>query len=248
LIANSSNNGIQITAAGIGDGWTNPLVQVTTYSQYAYAAGICDQFQKDEFIEWETDAQTAILNGEYSTASGLFDLITGTITNFSNISYYNYRQYPNPDAPEALDSWFANTTVLSMLGLNPATQFQDCNAIMYYAFYTDISVSYVSNISYILTNDINPIPILLYNGQDDLIVNYPGSFGWITEMEWDGNLGFRNAPRNPWYAPNGTLYGWYRQYDNLTFVTVNKAGHMVPADQPASARDMLNRYIYNSWN
>jgi len=32
----------------------------------------------------------------------------------------------------------------------------------------------------------------------------------MLEMEWEGNLGFRNADRNAWYAPNGTLYGWVR--------------------------------------
>jgi len=42
----------------------------------------------------------------------MFDLITGTLTNFSNISYYNFREYPNPDAPDALSVWFSNTTVL----------------------------------------------------------------------------------------------------------------------------------------
>jgi len=47
---------------------------------------------------------------------------------------------------------------------------------------------------------------------------------------------------------NGTVLGSYRNYENFYFVEVNKAGHMVPGDQPVSAHDMVNRFINNAWN
>lgn len=41
------------------------------------------------------------------------------------------------------------------------------------------------------------------------------------------------------------MKGWAKVYNNLWFVFVNKAGHMVPADQPESAFNMLGHFIFD---
>ena len=199
----------------------------------------------------ELEAQFHILNGDYSEGSAIFDEITEDYLGFSDIDIYKYRDYNDAEtanAPQPLNVWLNQTNVIKYLGLDPSVTFQDCNAPMYLSFYNDISQSYADNITYLLTNPINPIPVLLYNGQDDIIVNTPGALAWINEMNWYGNTGFKQATRLEWLAPNGTSYGNVKKYQNFTFVTVYGAGHMVPGDQPASARDMLNRFIYNHWN
>lgn len=39
-----------------------------------------------------------------------------------------------------------------------------------------------------------------------------------------------------------------RQFENLHFLRVYDAGHMVPMDQPVNALAMLQRFIDNDWD
>lgn len=41
----------------------------------------------------------------------------------------------------------------------------------------------------------------------------------------------------------GKPAGEYKNVDNLTFLKVYEAGHMVPMDQPLNAVEMLNQFI-----
>jgi len=236
---------------GVGDGLTDPFVQVTSYDEFSYSAGLIDQPTRDTLLGWELQAQMAILNGNFSGAANLFDQITGTIIGIAGSDVYNYREYtgngPAPADPTAI--WLNYSTTIAALNVDPAVavNFQDCNNQMYTNFANDIGQSYMSNYSYLLTQTVYPVNVMLYNGQDDIICNTPGSLTWINQMDWPGVDEFREATRNIWYAVNGSVLGEYKQYENFTFVEVDAAGHMVPLDQPASARDMVNRFINNAW-
>ena len=73
------------------------------------------------------------------------------------------------------------------------------------------------------------MPVLIYNGQDDIICNTPSTENWINELEWPDDADFYNFNRLPWMENNQTV-GMYKGSDNFWFVVVNKAGHLVPMD------------------
>lgn len=77
---------------------------------------------------------------------------------------------------------------------------------------------------------VEKIPVLLYNGQIDLIVPSPSSLNWIHNLEWSGKEGFYEAPMINWHLNNGSIAGFNKTYGNLHFNLVNGAGHMVPSD------------------
>jgi len=37
--------------------------------------------------------------------------------------------------------------------------------------------------------------------------------------------------------------GWTTQYDGLTYVVINGAGHMVPSDKPHAAYEMFKAFL-----
>jgi len=77
------------------------------------------------------------------------------------------------------------------LGIDPEADFEDCHGNIYNWFANDISIPYDNNYSYILSQDIYPINVMLYNGQDDIICNTAGSLDWIYQMSWSGMVEFR---------------------------------------------------------
>jgi serine carboxypeptidase 1 len=70
---------------------------------------------------------------------------------------------------------------------------------------------------------------MIYEGQDDIICNTPCTENFIDKLDWAGSDDFRNADYNPWMENKATV-GTHKVGGNLTFVVVNKAGHMVPRD------------------
>ncbi|KAJ2720143.1 hypothetical protein GGI07_004787 [Coemansia sp. Benny D115] len=86
------------------------------------------------------------------------------------------------------------------------------------------------------------IRVLIYAGDADFICNWYGNKAWALAMEWPGRNGLNKALDHPWTVGNKSV-GEVRSHGNFTFLRVYGAGHMVPYDQPASALDMINRWL-----
>ena len=85
--------------------------------------------------------------------------------------------------------------------------------------------------------------MVIYTGQDDLNVPTSGTYNTVIRLDWSGNKNFFTAPKKIWQDDDGYVIGNYQHYQLLTYVVVNKAGHMVPMDQPWSAKRMLDMFI-----
>ena len=44
---------------------------------------------------------------------------------------------------------------------------------------------------------------------------------------------------------NGKVKGWAKVSGNMWFVLVNRAGHMVPTDNPIAAYSMMLNFVHN---
>lgn len=105
--------------------------------------------------------------------------------------------------------------------------------------YTDFMKPEVNRVEYLLSKKI---PILIYNGQDDLIVQNPGTMKWVDKIHFDNDAAFRTALFTPWKI-NNKVVGAMKSAGYLEFRIVNKAGHMVPMDRPIEALDMATSFV-----
>ena len=68
-------------------------------------------------------------------------------------------------------------------------------------------------------------------------------------LEWDGNEAFKSTPRAPWKVqPSDTeVAGFVSEIrvgaNRFARAVVRRAGHILPADNPAAAFDMIDRFI-----
>lgn len=87
------------------------------------------------------------------------------------------------------------------------------------------------------------VRVLSYSGKRDFICNFIGNARWIEDLQWSGSDGYKSAPLEPWFVEGRTVpAGHFRTYGNLTYATVENAGHFVPLDQPISALTMMRRW------
>jgi len=86
------------------------------------------------------------------------------------------------------------------------------------------------------------IRVLIYAGDADFICNWMGNKAWTLALPWPGNKAFNAAADHDWNV-DGKKAGTARTAKGLTFLQVNKAGHMVPMDQPQNALSMVNTFL-----
>lgn len=246
---NKGNPSFVIPLAGlaVGDGWTDPINQLVYNDLFAYSLGIVDDVEKARVTLAQTGAVKAIQSKAYNTALGLFGNMLDTITNSGGgLNVYNFRDFGGYDFGDISD--FLNqpdTCTRYNIPSNVCGQFQSENMNVYEALINDFFVGVVPAIQNILNNSL---PIMFYNGQDDIICNSPNQQNWISNVSWAYQSQFYNQGFDVWIYQNGTIAGLHKQTQNLTFVIVNKAGHLAPYDQINTTTEMLRRFTSGSTN
>ncbi|XP_005108565.2 lysosomal protective protein isoform X2 [Aplysia californica] len=105
----------------------------------------------------------------------------------------------------------------------------------YHRLYTTMRPQYEKALS-------RKMRILVYNGDVDMACNFLGDEWFVDQLDAKNP-----QQRKSWYyeAADGTkqVAGFYKAFDQITFVTVRGAGHMVPSDKPRPALKMFLSFI-----
>jgi vitellogenic carboxypeptidase-like protein len=88
------------------------------------------------------------------------------------------------------------------------------------------------------------VPVLIYNGQLDVILGPPLALEVLRQLPWGGTAAFTAAPKTVWRVPGGQVGGYVKQAGPLTHATIRLAGHLAPADSPAFTYDMVQRFVF----
>lgn len=88
------------------------------------------------------------------------------------------------------------------------------------------------------------LKVFVYTGQLDLIVDTPGTYDWVMRLNWKNRTQWNSAPRRA-LVSDGIIEGFKKEYGNFGFYWVNRAGHMVPADNPAGMAEILKLLTNN---
>jgi vitellogenic carboxypeptidase-like protein len=156
-----------------------------------------------------------------------------------NISIFNFRNYDGMD--ESFATFLTNNR--KNLGISETLEYIPGNDNVYTAFGHDVTKSYASDVATILSR----VKTLIYNGQNDVVVNTPGVLQYLNSLKWLGEYDWKRKTKEVWKI-DGKVTGWTKIAHNLWFVLVNGAGHMVPSDQPIPSYVMLGHFINNRHN
>lgn len=88
---------------------------------------------------------------------------------------------------------------------------------------------------------LDQIRVMIFNGHLDLLVSYPETVNFLNHLEFSSAEEYKVAKRQIWEV-NGEVAGYVKEAGNLTEVMIRNAGHMVPADQPEWALEMITKF------
>jgi len=227
------------------NGWVDPEVQYGGYGPFAYQNNLIDEDTFTQINQTLVQCTSEIDSGDLEDAEQTCGGIMQAVLDYAgNLNVYNIDLQCNPQ-PLCYD--FSNVTnylntpsVQQQLGVaNQDITWESCNDQVNADFGVDVITSYRYEIPIILKNNI---PVVIYNGDLDLICNWVGGRLWVEGMNWPGQSTFSQAPFKTWNV-NGKAAGQFKSAQGLTFVRVYQAGHMVPHDQPANALQLLQNIV-----
>jgi vitellogenic carboxypeptidase-like protein len=213
---------------------------------------------KRRFEQFEDAVHAQILAGDYKGAFRIYDEMLNGIfyqypTLFQNLTgmhyYYNMLLDQKPPSSNDWKKFVEKPSVKAALhvGSRPLNNF----TVVQQHLLGYVLQSVAPWLGSLL--DTGRYRVLLYSGQLDIKLHYRGTMNMARLLEWSGAEGFRNyAKRTIWRVheqKNGcdggnktTVAGYATTSGPLTVLLVRDAGHMVPADQPVWALDLIDRF------
>ncbi|GLV36189.1 highroad [Carabus blaptoides fortunei] len=243
---------------GLGDAWISPIDSVMTWAPYLLNTGMIDQRGFDAIMADANSVKQAVESEQWSLATDLWGMTESTIMRYSHYTDFynilkkiNYGWRSGPVLPgvqrDEVDGAIHNIMnfpVREALGDLPVDVTWSMSSGEVFGTLAGDFMKPVTDVVEQLLNSTD-IKVAVFNGQLDLIVDTPGTVDWVERLKWPGKKDWLAAPRDA-LVSKGIIEGFKKKYGNFAMYWVNRAGHMVPADNPegmdALLRELTNNY------
>lgn len=225
----------------------DPYTQATAYSDLLYQLGLANENEREVIADYENKIKTYISQNQLVDAFQLFDeLINGdfytyptyyyNITGLSN--YFNFLDPVYP--PNPWQTYINKNSTRAAIHVG-SVAFWEYNATVETYFIPD----WMKSVADLLPNLFNNYKVLVYNGQNDVILAAPPCENFLRSLQWSGSSQYANATKVIWKLKPTDVdpVGYARSANKFTYVVVRNAGHLLPQDQPEAAYDMITRFI-----
>ena len=234
---------VPLAGFAIGDGWSDPETMVMQYADMLYSMSLIDGQQQRQVQEMQEEVLRDIRAEDWEAAFLGWDrLINGDVTGPSFVQnvtgIQNYFNLLSPDYP-TLDLWdeFLNqTSTRRALHVGDAVLHDGHEVEMHLV--RDVMQSVKPLFPVLLAN----YKALVYSGQLDVIVGAQLTTAFLDSIRWEGSAAWAEAEREIWKS-GGETAGYVKRAGYLTNAIVRNAGHLVPTDQPAWAKDLITRWV-----
>ncbi|GAX20239.1 carboxypeptidase D [Fistulifera solaris] len=264
---------IRIKGAAIGNGWVDPYYQYAG-AEAAYGHGLIGMSEVAAFQEKEIQCQRNLEQEKFSTGicfDLVDDIVSQSFGKGSKykISSYDIRRVEGPGlakfppghtivegylghwsltgeegtlpddiTPRAIQALHAEASVAS------GQRYKECTDPPYLALAKLDGKGVVPEIVQVLEHP-DQVQVLFFNGIQDMVCNHVGNERSLEKLPWKHADDWNAAPRYAWSAVAPTqVSGYMREYQNLKYLKILDAGHMVPLDVPAVAFAMMQTFLY----
>ncbi|XP_072743969.1 retinoid-inducible serine carboxypeptidase [Anoplolepis gracilipes] len=255
-----------LKGVALGDAWISPIDSVLTWGPYLLSTGMVDTEGFKNIDAKAKEAKDRVETGMWTEATNYFGFTQVVILHETyNVDFYNILTkitYPSYHLPlenqymrantiyrhfiqfesQSLES-LMNGPVKEALGLNVSHGTQSSEVFSYLE--GDFMKPVINIVEQLLNEtDLN---VIVLNGQLDLIVDTPGTLLWVEKLKWKNADNWKNSLRKPLVSEE-IIEGYFKTYDNFAMYWVNRAGHMVPKDNPVAMEVILQDLTNNADN
>ncbi|PIA61736.1 hypothetical protein AQUCO_00200018v1 [Aquilegia coerulea] len=229
---------VNLMGVAIGNGFTDPITQVTTHAETAYYIGLINEKQRVQLEEFQSEAVKLVQEGKWSNATHARTKVLSTLANMTGLATINDYRRTKPYNTGLVREFLANEEIKKALGFPISINWRRCSGAVRAALHEDA----MKSVKFMVEKLLQKTKVLLYQGQYDLRDGIVSTEAWINTLKWEGLEKFLNAERKVWKI-EGKVPGYVQRWGNLSEVLVSGAGHFVPADQAVSSQAMIQDWV-----
>ena len=250
----------------IGNGWVSPNEQSLSYLPFFKDHGLIDihhpkwatllakheQCQKivNKIDSTFDDGTVHYYEVSSSTCEAILtDLLeytqdTANDKNQQCINMYDYTlrdSYPScgmnwPNELVNVGPFLRQEKVMHQLNLINLKKWNECNGKVGRTFQARHSIPSV----HLLPELAKEIPVMLFNGANDIICNSQGVLSYLQKLQWNGETGFINKDNQISWVYDNKEVGYMLWERNISFINIYNSSHMVPYDLPDVSRALID--------
>ncbi|PIN12865.1 Serine carboxypeptidases (lysosomal cathepsin A) [Handroanthus impetiginosus] len=233
-----SEKRVNLAGVAIGNGLTDPEIQVVTHGVNAYNLGLINEKQMTLLEKLQFEVVQFIRSGKWNEATNTRIGVLETLTNMTGLAtLYDFRRL-TPYPTRLVAKFLNNLEVKKALGVKESMVFELCSSVVADALHEDV----MKSVRYMVEFLVRKTKVLLYQGQCDLRDGPFSTLTWVKKMKWEGIDEFLEAERKVWMV-DGKLAGYVQKWENLSHVVVLNAGHLVPTDQSLNSQIMIQDWL-----
>lgn len=185
----------KLAGLAIGNGLTDPKLQVLTHADTCYYMSIIDQHEQLHAMKLQLQVAAMISAGEWKEASRQRELLLAYLQQQSGVgTLLDTRRTRDYDADSLVDKYLNLREVQEALNVKPNTTFVGCSDKVAAVLGPDV----MKSVKPLIPDLLAALPVLLYQGQFDA-QDGPGSVeAWTTNLDWPGKSDFFRAKRHIW--------------------------------------------------
>ncbi|KAK9864784.1 hypothetical protein WJX84_011664 [Apatococcus fuscideae] len=192
-----------LAGLAIGDGLTHPELQVLVHADAAHYAGIIDIKQQTKAMQIQLTIVQLIDAGLWPAAHGRRQVLLDYITRSGGLAtLMDYRRTNDYDSDKLVDQYLNQLEVKEALGAAKHIRFESCSDHIGAILGPDV----MKSVLYLLPDVLRSVPLLLYQGQFDLLDGPPACERWLGELIWTGAAAFAAAPRHVWRVQESAAF------------------------------------------
>ncbi|KAK9300872.1 hypothetical protein QLX08_006578 [Tetragonisca angustula] len=248
-----------LKGVALGDAWISPIDSVMTWAPFLLATGMVDTAGYEKINEAAVKTKNAVDTKQWATATRLWSYTEGVIDQITNnIDFYNILTKMEPGNKVSLMerlkseptfaqeySVFSDASLDKLMNgpVKEALQLSSRHGAQSNLVFSKLTGDFmkpVVNIVESLLNETN-LKVAVISGHMDLIVDTPGTLRWVEKMQWKNANSWHRSARTA-LVVKGIIEGYVKSYGNFSMYWINRAGHMVPKDNPAAMAWILNKF------
>ncbi|KAK4180452.1 putative carboxypeptidase S1 [Triangularia setosa] len=248
---------IDIIALGINNGWIDPLLQFPAYLDFGFSNNYRQLINESQYItgmaQFDEQCIPALQKCTLSTgtaaecndAYAICYYATGLdVVESGQLDVYDIRDTGEDSATPGTSTYreyLKRPDVKNAIGAQG--DYTECSDSAWEQFDStgDPSRSFLGELSEVVRSGIR---VLLWAGDADWLCNWVGNLAIANAIDFSGQRDFAERTLSA-YRVNGTIRGEFKTVENLSWLRVYNAGHLVSFNQPQVALQAFRQTMEN---
>ncbi|KAF3432190.1 hypothetical protein FNV43_RR26929 [Rhamnella rubrinervis] len=232
---------VNLAGVAIGNGLTDPEVQVATHALNTYFSGLVNEKQKGELEKLQLEAVKLTKSGNWSEATNARNRVLNLLQNMTDLAtLYDYsKKVPYKD--DMVTELLRIEEVKTALKAKESVVFEACSEVVADALNDDV----MKSVKFMVELLVKKTKVLLYQGFFDLRDGVVSTEAWVKTLKWEGTESFLSADRKVWKV-KGELAGYVQKWEKFSHAVVLGAGHLVPSDQPLTSQALIEDWVLDN--